>query len=53
MIHDPLCPSAYAFGVCECPLITKVRADERAAIYADMVAKGEVSINVIRRREAK
>ena len=29
MTHDPMCPSAYTFMVCECPLIARVRADER------------------------
>lgn len=32
--HDELCPSAYTFGVCECPLIAKVRADERTRDYS-------------------
>lgn len=27
--HDPLCPSAYTFGICECALIATVREEER------------------------
>lgn len=32
--HDELCPSAYTFGACECPLIARVRADERTRDYS-------------------